>query len=86
MRLGSTANKIDHRLIDVDAVMLVGAEPPQEGVTVAAATSATANRMRSGGIRLRAVPVRISRNGPARAELEMRQCQVPPVLPTCRNS
>lgn len=66
---------IAHRFIEVGAVMLVAAEPPQEEAVFATATSVAVNAMRLKGIRLRTVAVRISQNGPVRADPRMRQCQ-----------
>ena len=67
--------EIPHRLIDVGAVMLVAAEPPQEPAVSATVISATAEAMRPRGIRLRTAGSRISRNGPGRADQRMRQSQ-----------
>jgi hypothetical protein len=59
----------------VGAVMLVEAEPPHEDAALETVITAAANATRSRGIRLRTAAVRMSRNGPARAELQMRHCQ-----------
>jgi hypothetical protein len=58
------------RFIEVGAVMLVEAEPPHEDAALETVITAAANARRSRGIRLRTAAVRMSRNGPARAELQ----------------
>jgi hypothetical protein len=63
------------RFIEVGAVMLVEAEPPHEDAALETVITAAAIATRSRGIRLRPAAVRMSRNGPAHTELQLRHSQ-----------